>query len=221
MNKPIPNKYSRRPLAAKDELSLEKEWLESALVDPEEFEFFYDKYADRIGRFIRMRTGDEELSRDLTALVFTKALSHLHEFRWQGFTLGSWLFRIATNEIRKYYAREARLSTVPGDGTHQLAMDPGEGQLDSLILTEDQMFIFQCLHNLSERDQDIFILRYWEGQKTRQIAETLSLSENTVKTSLARGRERLRGMMECRRVTHDTCFDPDLRFADWVPDNGN
>ncbi len=209
------NRFHRRP-APKDELSLEKEWLNAALADPEEFEFFYDKYADRIGRFINVRTGDSELSRDLTALVFTKALSHLHEFRWQGFTLGSWLFRIATNEIRKYYTKESRLSTVAGDGTQQLALDPSEGQLDSLILTEDQMFMFQCLHNLPEQDQDIFILHYWEGQKTREVADTLGVSENTVKTRLARGRIRLRSMMECREIQPDLSPDPDLRFAHWV-----
>ncbi len=214
------NRPPGRP-APRDELSLEKKWLQSALVNPEEFEFFYDKYADRIGRFIRVRTGDGELSRDLTALVFTKALSHLHEFRWQGFTLGSWLFRIATNEIRKYFANEARLNTVAGDGTQQLALDPSEGQLDSLILTEDQMFMFQCLHNLPEQDQDIFILHYWEGQKTREVASTLGVSENTVKTRLARGRDRLRSMMECPEIQPDTSPDPDLRFAHWASDDGH
>ncbi|MCP4291232.1 MAG: sigma-70 family RNA polymerase sigma factor [bacterium] len=212
-------KYSsgRRP-APKDELSLEKEWLDSALTDPEGFEFFYDKYSDRIGRFINVRTGDAELSRDLTALVFTKAISHLKDFQWQGFTLGSWLFRIATNEIRKHYARENQFHTVAGDGTQQLAPDPHSGQLDNLILTESQLFIFQCLHNLSERDQDIFILHYWEGQKTREVAETLQISENTVKTRLARGRDRLRSMMECRETATPESPDPDLRFAKWACD---
>ncbi len=205
----------RRP-APKNELLLEKEWLDSALSDPEEFQFFYDKYADRIGRFIMVRTGDAELSRDLTALTFTKALSHLHEFQWQGFTLGSWLFRIATNEIRKHYAGEARLSTVAGDGTQQMAADPQSGMLDNLILTESHHFIFQCLHNLPEQDQDIFILHYWEGQKTREVATTLDISENTVKTRLTRGRQRLKSMMECPDSPSDPGPDPDLRFADWA-----
>ncbi len=205
----------RRP-APKNELLLEKEWLDSALQNPEEFQFLYDKYSDRIGRFIRVRTGDAELSRDLTALTFTKALSHLHEFQWQGFTLGSWLFRIATNEIRKYYASESRLSTVAGDGTQNMAADPKNGQLDKLILTEGHNFIFQCLHNLPEQDQDIFILHYWEGQKTREVAATLDISENTVKTRLTRGRERLRSMMECPDSPAQAGPDPDLRFAQWA-----
>ena len=205
----------RRP-APKNELLLEMEWFDSALNDPEKFQFFYDKYADRIGRFIRVRTGDAELSQDLTALTFTKALSHLHEFQWQGFTLGSWLFRIATNEIRKYYASEARLSTVAGDGTQQMAADPQSGMLDNLILSESHNFIFQCLHNLPEQDQDIFILHYWEGQKTREVATTLNISENTVKTRLTRGRQRLRSLMECPDGPSDPGPDPDLRFADWA-----
>lgn len=210
-----------RCLAPKSELRLEQEWLAASLRDPERFQFFYDKYADRIGRFITTRTGDQELARDLTALVFTKALSRLQEFQWQGFTLGSWLFRIATNEIRKHYQAEARLSTIHGEGRQEMAPDPHDGQLDHIILTEAQQFIFQCLHNLSEQDQDIFILHYWEGQKTRQVAETLGVSENTVKTRLARGRERLRSMMEPTDAEPDCpCTegpDPDLRFAEWAP----
>jgi len=208
----------RRP-APKNELLLEKEWLDSALENPEGFQFFYDKYSDRIGRFIRVRTGDTELTRDLTALTFTKALSHLSDFQWQGFTLGSWLFRIATNEIRKHYARESRLSTVAGDGTQEMAADPQSGQLDNLILSEGHQFIFQCLHNLPEQDQDILILHYWEGQKTREVANTLNISENTVKTRLTRGRDRLRSMMECPdgpECPEDPGPDPDLRFAQWA-----
>lgn len=205
----------RRP-APKNELLLEKEWFDSALKNPEEFQFFYDKYSDRIGRFIMVRTGDQELSRDLTALTFTKALGNLHEFQWQGFTLGSWLFRIATNEIRKYYASEGRLHTVAGDGTQNMAADPQSGQLDNLILSEAHNFIFQCLHNLAEQDQDIFILHYWEEQKIREVAKTLSLSENTVKTRLTRGRQRLRSMMECPDGITDAGPDPDLRFAQWA-----
>jgi RNA polymerase sigma-70 factor, ECF subfamily len=214
-NSPEMEMDCRRP-APKDELLLEKEWLDSACENPEEFQFFYDKYADRIGRFINIRTGDPELSRDLTALVFTKAISHLGDFQWQGFTLGSWLFRIATNEIRKHYANESRLSTVAGDGTQNQTPDPQDGQLDSLIINEGQNFIFRCLHNLPVQDQDIFILHYWEGQKTREVADTLGISENTVKTRLARGRERLRSMMECPDTPSDTGPDPDLRFADWA-----
>jgi len=214
-NSPSNTNDCRRP-APKNELLLEKEWLDSALKDPEEFQFFYDKYSDRIGRFIMVRTRDSELSRDLTALTFTKALSHLNEFQWQGFTLGSWLFRIATNEIRKHFAQEGRISTVAGDGTQNMAPDPQSGQLDNLILTEGHNFIFQCLHNLPEQDQDIFILHYWEGQKTREVAATLKISENTVKTRLTRDRERLRSMMECPDGSADPGPDPDLRFAQWA-----
>jgi len=221
MEKSPDTQESSRHLAPKGELQLEQEWLAAALRDPENFQFFYDKYADRIHRFIRTRTGDDELARDLTALVFTKALGRLDEFTWQGYTLGAWLFRIATNEIRKHYQSEGRLNTIGGDNTQELAPDPQSGQLDSIILTEAQQFIFQCLHNLSEQDQDIFILHYWEGQKTRQVADTLGLSENTVKTRLARGRDRLRSMMEPSDSTPDHQGeegpDPDLRFAEWAP----
>lgn len=216
MNRPEPKNGKCSAPIPEQELLQEKEWLAATLANPEKFHFFYDKYAGRIERFVGVRTGDVELARDLTARVFTLALSHLNDFQWQGFTLGSWLFRIATNEIRKYYARQAQLKTVAPDSPAQPLPDPHEGQLDSLILTEEQNFIFQCLHKLPLQDQDIFILYYWEGQKTREVADTLGLSENTVKTRLARGRRRLRKMMESPLKQAAAGPDPDLRFADWA-----
>ena len=207
------------------DLQQERTWLAASCRDPEKFRFFYEKYAERIHRFIFRRTLDPVLTEDLVALTFTNALSHLGHFRWKGIAVGTWLFRIATNEIHKHVEKEKRLATVDGDIIQETARDPRRNQLTRMILTEDQSQLYECLHRLTQQDQDIFVLHYWEGLKTREIAEALDISENTVKTRLRRGRERLKelmseageGSLAPMPPDKDWGIDPDLRFAKWAP----
>ena len=192
-----PSEFQPRPELSdtSEALREELEWLNAARIDPEKFRFFYDKYAARIHGFLFRRSLDPELADDLTALTFTTALDHLTEFEWRGVTLGSWLFRIATNESHKHCSRECRFARLDKGLNEETTPDPGKEPLARLILSEDQQQLYLCLDKLSEKDQDIFVLHYWEGLKTREVAEVLEISENTIKTRLKRGRQKLRELM--------------------------
>ena len=217
------SEYQHRPELSdtSEALREELEWLAAARLDPEKFRFFYDKYAARIHGFLYRRTLDPELADDLTALTFTNALDHLSEFQWRGVFLGSWLFRIATNEIHKHRSREYRFSPLNSESGEEATPDPRTEPLTRLILSEDQQQLYRCLDKLSEEDQDIFILHYWEGLKTREVADVLEISENTTKTRLKRGRQKLRDLMTRAHRTSSAPQppspppNPDERFALW------
>jgi RNA polymerase sigma-70 factor, ECF subfamily len=184
------------PGSASDEREMERRWLQAAHKDPENFQFFYDKYLSRIRGYIYRRTLDLELTNDLSALTFTNALSTLDNFVWQDRLLGSWLFRIATNEIYKHAEGQSRLATVGNsDKVQNNTPDPHRSQLSRIILSEDQVQLYGCLEKLCNQDQDILTLYYWEGLKTREVADALNICENTVKTRLARSRKKLKQLM--------------------------
>ncbi len=183
-----------------DEREQERQWLEAAHQNHENFRFFYNKYLSRIRGYIYRRTLDLELTDDLSALTFTNALSTIDNFVWQNRLLGSWFFRIATNEIYKNSESESKLNTIAdSDKFQNNTPDPHRSQLSRIILTEDQVQLYDCLEKLNNQDQDILTLHYWEGLKTREVAEALSISENTVKTRLARSRKKLKQLMSENR----------------------
>lgn len=59
----------------------------------------------------------------------------------------------------------------------------------------------EALDSLDEQTREIFLRYYYNREKTAQIAQDMGLTLSAVKTRLARGREKLRGILQKRGVT--------------------
>ena len=57
---------------------------------------------------------------------------------------------------------------------------------DSVVLQEDQAEVVAALRQLSRRQRECVVLRYWDEQSDSEIASTLGVSVNSVKTHLRR-----------------------------------
>ena len=103
----------------------------------------------------------------------------------------AWLIRVATNVCKDMLKRsEAR--TVLVDEIDDAAKPnwSADGQSDRASeLTE-------ALAQLDEKYRTPLYLKYYEGYTAVEIAEMLGIPENTVYTYLARGRERLKEVLE-------------------------
>lgn len=61
-----------------------------------------------------------------------------------------------------------------------------------LINKEQKKKVLNAIACLGEPDNEIFIRKYYLGQKTKEIAEILNLRENTVDKKISRGLKKLR-----------------------------
>lgn len=181
-----------------EELAQEKRWLREAEEDPEKFSHFFDKYLDRIFRFIFWKTLDHDLSKDLTSDTFLRAFQKREQFQWQGHRFGAWLHRIALNLVRAHYGRETGRGVSGKEDTDYLA-SALPSPLAELILKEEQKLLFGFVATLDELSQDIFLLRHAGQLKIREIAEMLELPEGTVKARLSRTVKKIKKM----RAKHD------------------
>jgi RNA polymerase sigma-70 factor (ECF subfamily) len=66
---------------------------------------------------------------------------------------------------------------------------------------ELEHLIDSFLHNLPDRECNIFLLRYWFGKSLSEIAARLSMKENNIKASLFRSRQKLRYYLEKEGVS--------------------
>jgi RNA polymerase sigma-70 factor, ECF subfamily len=92
----------------------------------------------------------------------------------------AWLFRTATNLARNELRRRRLLAFVPFTGTEPSADDAFSVQADQLR---------KALGTLSFDQASTLLLHYHSGFQRREIAELQAVSEETVKSRLARGRK--------------------------------
>lgn len=159
-------------------------------------------YYERVLSYALKRTGDAQTATDIAAEVFAKALKNIRWFTWRGIPIAAWLFRIAGNEVRMYYRKQKYLPASL-DKLMESGYDPDDAQLkdeietlDALVNTEEEKRMLEALATLSRPEQDLIALRYFEGLKTKEIAELLRKPEGTVRSLLSRTLSELRRAYE-------------------------
>jgi len=174
------------------DIRIERRWFLLARVDHEKFHFFYDKYHDPIHRFIMHRTGDRDLTDELTSETFLRALRGLWKFRWQGITFGAWLFRIAVNVVNRHYRSESRWRMRPLYEDEDSLHDPARDPLRVMVDNEWEKLLRLAISELDQETQTILVLRYFERLKIREISLVTQLPEGTIKARISRALKKLR-----------------------------
>jgi RNA polymerase sigma-70 factor (ECF subfamily) len=159
---------------------------------PSAFAELYLRYRDPVLNYCYYRLGDREEADDATSTIFLKALDHLPGFSERGDSFRTWLFRIAHNEVADRYRRRVRHPEVPlllAMGFRAAASLPEEE-----AITADRRRILHLLAHLPPRERSVLELRAAE-LSTREIAEVLRISEQSVRTAQCRALGRLRELL--------------------------
>jgi RNA polymerase sigma-70 factor (ECF subfamily) len=185
------------------DLDDERSTIERAKKEPEVFGVLFDRYYPAIFGYVMRRTDDWNLSKDLTAEVFLKALKGLWRYQWQGVSFCAWLYRIATNQVRMHFRKKRWLFSLDQlmEETAFEPIDPvtmeGEKLAAERILREQEDFltIQSRVAELPIKYQEVIALRYFEEKSVKEIAEILNKKEGTVKSLLSRGITRLKHLL--------------------------
>ena len=110
--------------------------------------------------------------------------------------LKGYLIGIARNNTINEMKRK-QIECIPLD-EDVLSFDKDEDNL--IIKKEIEADIKDCIMQMREPDQSIFIYYYYYYLKTHEIAKALSLKQKTVESRLLRGREKLKQFLLERGV---------------------
>lgn len=159
--------------------------------DREAFGRLVEKHFGGIyGLLIRM-VGSPEDAEDLAQEVFVRAWKSLASIS-MGDALRPWLTRIAVNLFYDHLRKRGRgLKMVELD---PLAADPGGRELEpfeELDGREAQALLAAAIERLPERLQAAVILRVVEGRSYEEVATSMGLKQQTVRSHVAQGRQLL------------------------------
>lgn len=146
----------------------------------------------RLRRYARALLKDPGAADDLVQDCLERALSRTHLFR-AGTNLRAWLFTIMHGIHVNALQRQNRAAdTAPLDPVAENRHAAPPAQDDGLAMRD----LANALEQLSPEQREVVLLVGLEGMTYRETAEILDVPSGTVMSRLARGRERLRRLME-------------------------
>lgn len=153
------------------------------------FEALYERYNDRICRYLIRMIGNDGVGCELTQETFLKAWEALPSLRTPE-RFASWLYRIATNHAYNHQNRAKKVQTTPLDvcleGEERLRVAGPEEQIEETELLK------LALARVSATYRPCLILYVVEELPQRRIADLLKIKESSVSKYVSRGKEELR-----------------------------
>ena len=147
------------------------------------FDQLVRKYQSPVRRFFLNQTlGDEQLSDDLAQETFIKAYVNITKFRGLS-SFSTWLMRIAYNVF--YDNVRARKQTEDVDSLAAMRQTSSSG--DSNL----KMDIYAALDLLKPDERTCITLQLIDGYPIEQISKITGIPDNTVKSHLRRGKEKM------------------------------
>jgi RNA polymerase sigma-70 factor (ECF subfamily) len=149
-------------------------------------------YEQRIFRFHLVSLRDRDLAQSLTQDTFVRAWSARSSFRGDC-SISTWLMRIALNLIRdhtrtdrfRFWKQVSQTAVDVSDVSEHIPHHDSSTE-SRLIAREQLALVWSSVAQLSERQRNIFTLRFVEELELSEIADITGLPVSTVKTHLYR-----------------------------------
>lgn len=153
------------------------------------FEKLYERYNDRISRYLIRMVGNDGVGCELTQETFLKAWENLLSLRDPA-RFANWLYRIATNMAYNYQNRARLIRTVPWEEYTERSESLSIAGPERLI--EETELMKLVLARVSPTYRPCFILYVIEKLPQRQIADLLGIKLTSVGKYVSRGKEEFR-----------------------------
>ena len=149
--------------------------------------FLFNKFYKSFYLIAKRYLADHHLAEDAIILAFTRAFKNLEKFSYQGpGSLGKWIRTILINESLRILKKKNSIH-FEEDATYLEPRNPDANGLQQLQAAD----IMLMIEKLPTGYRTVFNLFVVEGYGHREIAEMLSISENTSKSQLKKARSSL------------------------------
>ncbi len=146
------------------------------------FEMVYERYFDKLCWYARGFLKDEAAAEDVVQEVFIKLMDKGHNYE-SGKRLSTWIYTLTANRCKNILRDESNRQRLLSEN-----MAAEYYEVPSLFSSMDAKSIHkeiqEWLQNKSEKDQNLYRLRFEQELSVKEIAETMEIPEGSVKSGL-------------------------------------
>lgn len=154
----------------------------------------YDRYAARVYGYLYRRVGNAQVAEDLAGDVFVKVLEAIQAKQSWRVSFRAWLYRIAHNVAVDWFRSHGSDEREPIDQYDLEAPTRSPGSLVAEAWSQQELLT--AMRELTEGQQQVLVLRFGEGLKSREVAEILGKSVGAVEALQHRALTALREHLE-------------------------
>ncbi len=153
------------------------------------WEHCYDQWFPRMYAYAYRRTADRQAASDIASDVFVHALRDIGRYEDRGLPFEAWLYRLAHDRTVDHLRRRRRHTTVRLEAAANHGVDDGAEE------RAGQQAMLDAIQRLSEDQQAVVLLRFYEGLSGETVAEILGKSPGAVRALQFRALRQLRGVL--------------------------
>ncbi|MGV2436678.1 MAG UNVERIFIED_CONTAM: sigma-70 family RNA polymerase sigma factor [Anaerolineae bacterium] len=169
-----PNQVNLKSLNDVELVTLAKE-------NKDAFGELYERYVDKIYRYIYYRVGNSEDAEDLTSRVFFRAMAHVEHYEDRGLPFQAWLYRIAHNLVANHHRDKERRKVIPLNeyiANQLFSSDPEHKTVEK----QESERLKAVVHQLPEERQQLLLLKFVHHLSNAEIGEIMGKTEGAIKS---------------------------------------
>ena len=160
-----------------------------------EFSKIYDKYVEKIFRFVFLKVNSKEVAEDITSDVFLKTWEVFKEDNQKIQNISAFLYQTARNLVVDYYREKNKRNVVSSEAISPIK-DPTQNPEEKAMLNSEKERLHKALSQLNEDYQNAIIWYYLDEMPIQEVAKLLDRSVPATRVLISRAIKALREKLE-------------------------
>ncbi len=150
-----------------------------------------DRYNRQVAALAYKMVGNYDEAADIAQMVFVKMYQNVWRYD-DSKKFYSWLYRITVNASIDYMRKHKRHRHEPLEDFHESVETTQEDPEESFRRGQIADYLVNAADALNDKQRSVFVLRDLEGCEIDEVANSLNVSEATVRWYLHRARVKIR-----------------------------
>ena len=169
--------------------------------DPEAFGQLMEPLEQLVWRVCWHYTGNREAAEDCGQEAMIRIWRNLANYRGEC-ALESWVYRIAANCCMDWLRKKKRDKSVSLEPMREQGFDPADtspGTEEQVVAKDERQRLREAIAQLPDDQREALILTQLEKIPYEEVAQSLGISEGTVKSRVNRAKARLKEILSENR----------------------
>ena len=169
--------------------------------DPEAFGQLMEPLEQLVWRVCWHYTGNREAAEDCGQEAMIRIWRNLANYRGEC-ALESWVYRIAANCCMDWLRKKKRDKSVSMEPMQEQGFDPADpspGTEEQVVAKDERQRLREAIARLPDDQREALILTQLEKIPYEEVAQSLGISEGTVKSRVNRAKARLKEILSEER----------------------